>query len=254
MTQASPFCATMDAMRRWIAVSLTTIVLLAAWQSASHGQTSTTSTTRQTTTTTRPTTTTSSTTSTTASTTTTSSTTTTTAPTTTSSTTTTTITPEEIAAKANPGDKGWWWLLLLLVPLAALLVWLATRKKHTPQPHDERWQAQATQLLGDLDAVSHPLVAGADASGPVPTEQWAGVLSRSREVRDLAGTVASTAPTVELHDAVMSAANLLRSLELDADAARLGATSAAAAVQTDSDRVRNAVQRLRQMVVPQTTA
>jgi signal transduction histidine kinase len=152
------------------------------------------------------------------------------------------------ASTSQEGDTGLWWLLLLIVVGAGFLVWLLTRPKK--KPIDERWRTQATQLATDIDSVSHLLLAGIEPDGAIANDRWAGVLSRSQELRRLADNIAAGAQTVELRNAVTAPAEALRSLELSADAARLQVVGASDAARADGDRVATALTDLREQVSP----
>jgi hypothetical protein len=156
------------------------------------------------------------------------------------------------ASTSKEGDTGWWWLLLLVVIVGGVVVWLVTRPKK--QPIDERWRTQAEQLATDMDSVSHLLLAGGDPEGAIANDRWAGVLTRSQELRGLAANVAAGAQTVELRTAVTAPADALRSLELSADAARLHVVGAADQARADADRVSAGLLNLRQQVSPTTPA
>jgi hypothetical protein len=142
-----------------------------------------------------------------------------------------------------------------LVPIAiviGLIVWLLMRRRK--KPLDERWRAQAEQLATDMDAVSHLLIAGTDPGGAIADDRWAGVLSRSEELRRLATNVATSAATVELRDAVNAPVDALRSLELNADAARIHVVGAADAARADADRVTVGLLNLRELLSPTASA
>jgi hypothetical protein len=149
---------------------------------------------------------------------------------------------------SQEGDTGWWWLLLLAGIVAGVVVWLATRPKK--EPIDERWRTQAEQLATDIDSVSHLLLAGGDPVGAIADDRWAGVLTRSQELRRLAANVAASATTVELRSAVTGPADALRSLELSSDAARLHVVGAADQARADADRVSTGLLNLRRQVSP----
>jgi hypothetical protein len=150
------------------------------------------------------------------------------------------------------GDTGWWWLLLLIVAVAGLIVFLVTRPKAAPI--DERWRAQVLQLATDIDAVCHLLMAGSDASGAIAEDRWAGVLSRSQELRRMAANLTASAPTAELRDAMLAPTDALQSEELSADAARLNIIGAGDTVRADNERVEAGLLRLRQLLNPATSS
>jgi hypothetical protein len=125
---------------------------------------------------------------------------------------------------------------------------LVTRPKK--KPIDERWRTQAEQLATDMDSVTQLLLAGIEPDGAIADDRWAGVLSRSQELRRLAANLAASAQTVELRDAVTTPTDALRSLELSADAARLHVVGAADASRVDAERVTTALLSLRQQVSP----
>jgi hypothetical protein len=135
-----------------------------------------------------------------------------------------------------------------LAIVGGVIVWLVTRPKKSPI--DERWRTQAEQLAMDMDSVSHLLEAGTEPDGAIANDRWAGVLSRSQELRRLAANVAAAAQTPELRDAVAAPADALRSLELSADAARLHVVGAPEAARADADRVGAALMNLREQVSP----
>jgi hypothetical protein len=151
-------------------------------------------------------------------------------------------------------DSSGWWLLLLIALIVVIAIVLWTRRRAKTPPIDDRWRTRVDQLATDMDTVSHLLVAGSDPVGAIADDRWTGVLNRSDELRRLAPSLAAEASSAELRDALVAPVDALRSLELDADAARAHVVGASAAVRADADSFAAALIDLRMALNPSVKA